>query len=172
MSKEQDQKLLVLVKHITVKAMQHYPRILKNQEDEVESAALLAVGQAVQVCKCLQNDRPTYSPVAPIYAYSRLVRELIRSGVLPVRMRDGFAFTNWEGDSPAPDQNPEQKMSMIENLNNAIAGMTSEERLLLYELWVEGSTEKDIAEDMGISIVAVHRRAKALLEFLIRKLAL
>lgn len=160
MGQNQDQKLLVLVRTITDLAMKAHPRVLRNQRDEVESSALLAVAQAVQVCECLRNDRPTYSPIAVRFAYSRLMRELIRSGLMPVRLKDGFASTNWIGEVSGDTMDcPDKGVELFEILNNAVNRLGAEDQLLFYELMVEGTPPESVASDMGITVATVNRRS-------------
>ena len=165
----QDQKLLNLAIVIRRRAMDMYPTILKHQNDEVESAAYLAVAQARQACPCLRNDRPSYSPVAPVFAFNRLKRELVRSGLLPVRLKDGMPSTNWLGGGARLGTVSSTPVGpiMLDELNAAVAKLSTDQKVLLYTLWVEGATLDEIIKEADVCEATIRLRINTIMNTLL-----
>jgi len=157
-------KLLVLARAIAKDALLRHPRDLRNQADEVESASYLAVVQAIKQCPCLANDRPTYPPLARVHAYALLERELIRSCLLPVRLKDGRPISNWLGDLAGRTGMPGLAAELLDTLNDAVARLDAKERVLLYQLWVEGRTLEQIAEEGGLKPNTVRGHINAVID--------
>jgi len=161
-------KLLVLARAIAKDALLRHPRDLRNQADEVESASYLAVVQAIKQCPCLANDRPTYPPLARVHAYSLLERELIRSCLLPVRLKDGRPISNWLGDLADRTGMPGLAAELLDTLNDAVASLNADGRELLYELWVEGRSMEDMASDRKVRPDTIKGRVNKLLKRMVK----
>jgi DNA-directed RNA polymerase specialized sigma24 family protein len=79
-----------------------------------------------------------------------LEQELVRSCLLPVRLKDGSPVSNWIGDAAGGCPCPGLGAEVLDSLNAAVAKLDAEERVLLYQLWVEGQSLEQIAEEGGL----------------------
>ena len=60
--------------------------------------------------------------------------------------------------SPYSPEDEIEKRMLIEQLNNALLRLTDEERLLIYELFYLGKSERTVSQELGISHTALGKR--------------
>ena len=74
-------------------------------------------------------------------------------------------FDEFRSNQSDPEQLVIEK-SMLHELQRAMDGFTENDRALLYAIFVDGKSEREIAAEQGVSQVAIHKRKQRFIKIL------
>ena len=134
-----------------------FPEIARKGGDNVEKEFYIIIdGEKVQVTEEVYRafKRP---------AWAERKRRMIRADMersLDLFLESGFDIPS---DAALVDEIVEDRW-MIDSLSNALHELTTDERSLIDALFYQEKSEREIANEIGISSVAVHKRKHKILE--------